>query len=250
MHSFLNKYSKLSELESDIVPAKLFSSMETSAGRMLETVALPIYGWECVESSMHTAESALDGRKVGSSELHLVTLKSGPRCLNDEMSENFADAIVNNAEGWAHAADKKSIDFTYGVLYGTQKKSNKKDWHILRNIREKIKPEELIHDPDSNWFCEFERAGVRTRVTVRIGEDWWVHLGGEHCLIELCAALIRACVQPGHEDSPGYSYTISDLSSIIRDAPDAEQSFSLLQKSQIPWLFFIASHFCDELLDT
>jgi hypothetical protein len=53
-------YSKLSEIEADILPAKLFSSMETSAGRMIEDVALPIYGWQAVPSGMHSANSALD----------------------------------------------------------------------------------------------------------------------------------------------------------------------------------------------
>lgn len=114
-------YSKVSQIEKDIVPAKLFSSMETSAGRMVEDVALPIYGWEGVPSGMHTSNSALDGRRVDEGILRLVTLKSGPRCLNDEMSENFADQIVNHYKIWADDSKCKDIDFTYGVLYGTKK---------------------------------------------------------------------------------------------------------------------------------
>ena len=65
-------------------------------------------------------------------------VKEWLRCLNDEMSENIADAILMNFETWATTAGVNKIDFTYGVLYGTQKQSNKKDWHILRNIKEKL----------------------------------------------------------------------------------------------------------------
>ena len=93
--------------------------METSAGRMIESVMLPAYGWQVVPSGMHSANSALDGKKIEPDVLKLATLKSGPRCLNDEMSANFADDIVNNVEHWANEAQVKNIDFTYGVLYGT-----------------------------------------------------------------------------------------------------------------------------------
>ena len=70
--------------------------METSEGRMVEAVVLPIYGWQCVASEMHSSESVIDGRKLGSKVLQIATLKSGPRCLNDEMSENIADAILTS----------------------------------------------------------------------------------------------------------------------------------------------------------
>jgi hypothetical protein len=74
------------QIEEAILPAKLFSSMETSAGRMVETIVLPVYDWEIVPSEMHSVNSALDGKRLLGDELRLATLKSGPRCLNDEMS--------------------------------------------------------------------------------------------------------------------------------------------------------------------
>ena len=87
-HSMKKDYRHIGQIEDDILPAKVFSSMETSAGRMVETVVLPIYGWETVPSGMHTANSVLDGKAKKGHVLCLATLKSGPRCLNDEMSEN------------------------------------------------------------------------------------------------------------------------------------------------------------------
>ncbi len=157
IHCMNKGYTSISQIEADILPAKLFSSMETSAGKMVELVALPVYGWdtESVASGMHTANSALDGRKIENNLVRLATLKSGPRCLNDEMSENFADAIIANTEAWAADAGVRCVDFTYGVLYGTKKQSNKKDWHILRKLREKLPTGSMIIQPDKRWDCSF-----------------------------------------------------------------------------------------------
>lgn len=99
-HTFKKRYRHIAQIEEDILPAKIFSSMETSAGRMVETVVLPIYAWKPVPSAMHTTNSLIDGKKKSGSTLCLATLKSGPRCLNDEMSENIADAILSNSSAW------------------------------------------------------------------------------------------------------------------------------------------------------
>ena len=249
IHARQRGYAKISELEADILPAKQFSSMETSAGRMVEEVVLPEYGWECVASEMHTSNSALDGKRLDGETYHLVTLKSGPRCLNDEMSENFADAILANYPTWSRESGANRIDFTYGVLYGTEKLSNKKDWHILRNIQQKC-GDALTVSPDNQWICRFVAHGIEVNVTVRIGLDWWTYLGGELCFIEVFTALIRACVSVGTADAPTYAYTIEDLSRIVstRSVHD-DYNVSLLQRSQIPWLFLMARHFCDDLTD-
>lgn len=250
MHAMKNRYSRISDIEHDILPAKLFSSMETSAGRMVEDIALPAYGWENVRSSMHTANSALDGKKVVGNKLNVVTLKSGPRCLNDEMSENFADTILNNAVAWAHDAGVRKIDFSYGVLYGTQKTSNKKDWHILRNLAEKHGESNFSETHRHRWGCIFEIEGIEVETTIRIGKDWWRHLGGETCLTELAVALIRACVPPGDIDPPDHQYIIRDLHEIVSmDCVPSDFNTAILQHSQIPWLFFFMRHFCDELVD-
>lgn len=250
IHSFHRGYATIREIEADILPAKLFSSMETSAGRMVEAVMLSEYGWECVESEMHSANSALDGRFVDGEVLKLATLKSGPRCLNDEMSENFADAILSNATTWAAERNVQKIDFTYGVLYGTQRQSNKKDWHILRKLREKLPDTEVTRQPDGRWDCAFRKGGVDVDMSVRVGSDWWSYLGGQDCLVELCVALIRACVRPGDSDPRDHRFTIADLSGIVSTdiVPDA-YNVGLLQRSQLEWLFFIARHFCDVLVD-
>jgi hypothetical protein len=249
-HAMQRGYTRVSQIERDILPAKTFSSMETSAGRMVEAVALPVYGWENVESEMHTSDSALDGKKLDDGKLQLATLKSGPRCLNDEMSENFADAIINHASAWAGTHEVDKMEFTYGVLYGTKKRSNKKDWHILRNLKEKLPADSMTRSPDDRWDCAFARDGLSVDVAIRIGVDWWTYLGGPTCFVELCSAVIRACVQPGDEDTPSQEFTIADIPAMISTAnvPD-DYNVAILQHSQLQWFFFIAGHFCDELAE-
>lgn len=243
-------YRRLSELEKDILPAKLFSSMETSAGRMVEDVALPVYGWQAVASGMHSANSALDGKKLDLPVLKVATLKSGPRCLNDEMSENFAGSVIAHGGAWLKENAASQLEFTYGVLYGTRKQSNKKDWHILRNIAEKLPKRDVIAAPSQRWDCSFRLGKAPATATVRVGKDWWDYLGGSLCLTEVFAALIRACIAPGPAEHPGVEYEISDLATIVA-MPSGAAPFDVvvLQRSQVPWLFFLMRHCCDELTD-
>lgn len=250
IHTRKNNYAKVSQLEHDILPAKLFSSMETSAGRAVEAVGLEAYGWQSVISEMHTENSMLDGKHLAGDTLQVATLKSGPRCLNDSMSENLADGIINNVGIWAHNASVRKVEFTYGVLYGTQRISNKKDWHILRNLHEKLGDQRFSVPPTGRWSCTFEVDGVEVEVTIRIGKDWWTHLGGRLGLAEVAVALIRACVPPGELDPPDHRYTIRDLSDIVstRSVPDSFNP-AILQQSQIPWYFFFMRHFCDQLVE-
>lgn len=240
-------YKRVSEIESDIVPAKVFSSMETSAGRMVEEVVLPIYGWEVVPSEMHSVESLLDGRKVGGADFRAVTLKSGPRCLNDEMAQNIGRDVVAHVSAWARKHDAARVDFTYGVLYGTKRQSNKKDWHVLRNIAEALPDDVAVHVSHKKaWAIRYGRNDLDVTATVRIGIDWWTYLGGENAWLEVCVALIRACVAPAgsREDEP--RYTILDLQSILAlPALPENYNVSLLQESQFEWLLFLARHFCD-----
>ncbi|UVO49157.1 hypothetical protein M0208_00965 [Sphingomonas sp. SUN019] len=246
-YSKKRNYSHVSEIESDIVPAKVFSSMETSAGRMVEEVVLPIYGWEVVPSGMHSVESLLDGRKVGGDDLCAVTLKSGPRCLNDEMAQNIGRDVATNVRAWAASHGAHTVDFTYGVLYGTKKQSNKKDWHVLRSIAEALPAGTPVHNSHRRaWCIGYERDGLHVTATVRIGIDWWRYLGGENAWLEVCVALIRACVTPAAPRDVQPRYTIADLGTILDlSSLPAGYNVSLLQESQLEWLLFLARHFCD-----
>lgn len=249
LYTLQHGYSKISDIEEAILPAKVFSSMETSAGRMVEEIVLPTYGWEFAPSRMHSSNSAIDGKKVQDGTLCLATLKSGPRCLNDEMSENFADTIIMNCQEWSKNAGVRKIDFTYGVMYGTKRQSNKKDWHILRNVAKKLQSGVKV-SPENRWHCRFVKNKVDVTVTVRIGLELWDYIAGyDLAFMEICTSLLRACVKPFEGEAGKQKYTISDLEQIIslEGIPDAFNA-KIIQRSQLEWLFFFARHFCDELL--
>ena len=249
IHSLKKKYKHISQIEQDILPAKLFSSMETSAGRMIEQVVLPIYGWEYAPSEMHSSESVIDGKQKKGDVLRLATLKSGPRCLNDEMSKNIADDIVLHAPTWAANAGVKNIEFTYGVLYGTKKSSNKKDWHILRNIAEKTPGPNMLIRPDDRWDCKFIKEGITVTVNIRIGIELWNYFAEDgQAFFEMACAVIRACVMPSDQEQEDYQFTIKDLKDIISLDPIPEDfNISVLQRSQREWFFFFVRHFYDVL---
>lgn len=223
IHALNRKYEHVAQLENDILPAKMFSSMETSAGRMIEQVVLPIYGWEYAPSEMHSSESVIDGKQFKDGALRLATLKSGPRCLNDEMSNDIADAIISNAPQWAKSVGVKSVDVTYGVLYGTKSMSNKKDWHILRRIRERTAIKDMIEPPTDSWHCNFKIKGVRVNVAIRIGVELWNHFSdNDLAFVEMACAMVRACVAPSSSAMPrSHKFTIRDLEEIISLDPRA-----------------------------
>ena len=169
--------------------------------------------------------------------------------MNDEVSENFADAIVNYCSAWAANDGVNKIDFTYGVLYGTKKQSNKKDWHILRNIARKLPKGSMIVDPDGQWNCEFKLGDLTVRVTIRIGTELWEHIAGDQLgFMELAVALLRACISPTETHPEDYNFTITDLKQIISlNCVSPTYNVALLQRSQLEWLFFFAYHFCDSM---
>ncbi len=66
--------------------------------------------------------------------------------------------------------------------------------------------------------------------------------------MEMCSAIIRACISPSDMQPEHHKFTIADLPTIIslKSVPEA-YNVSLLQRSQLEWLFFFARHFCDEV---
>ena len=246
---------RIKEIEDAIVPAKVFSSMETSAGRMVERVVLSHYGWKCVDSAMHTTESVIDGRKIDGDTLRLVTLKSGPRCINDSMTDSISSELVKHVADWAKAASVKKAEFTIGVLYGTPKKSNKKDWHTLRKACNAVdnlgSRGKIIESPDDKWNCRFKIQSVDVIARVRIGKSLWDMVGGKKdAYTELLCAMIRASIEPTNKQRSSSPYEIKDIAEIVSLTPEQKkQNFTVLQKSQVEWFLLMSAHFCEQLID-
>ena len=248
-YSKQQQYGQVAQIERDLVPAKVFSSMETSAGRMIEEVVLPVYGWKDVASAMQSHESLLDGEKATQAPGTFVgaTLKSGPRTLNDHMSMDIANDLVRLAPSWALSHGVQNVDFTYGVLYGTKKQSNKKDWHVLRNIDELRPPRSVVLESHrKGWAIVYEDGPLKVAATIRVGIEWWDYLGDADTWLEICCALIRACVVPVATPQGGATYSIPDLDSILdMSVVPAGYNVAILQKSQLEWILFLARHLAD-----
>ena len=250
-HSKKQGYCHVSELERDLVPAKVFSSLETSAGKMVEQVALPVYGWSTVESTMHSLYSVLDGSRLdGNTGLFEgATLKSGPRTLNDTMAKEIGTDIAERASEWGADKGVRRVAVTYGTLYGTKKQSNKKDWHILRNVDEARPAHAIIRESHlGRWGIRYEVDGLDISANVRVGLEWWKHLGGPLAWLEIACALIRACIVPTGSPAPE-SHVISEVGQILDLSSAISDGFnvSVLQQSQLEWLLFFAYHLTDEL---
>ena len=254
-YSSQKKLRRIKEIEDAIVPAKVFSSMETSAGRMVERVVLSHYGWQCVDSAMHTTESVVDGRKLDGDTLRLITLKSGPRCINDSMTDSISSELVKHVADWAKASAVKKVEFTIGVLYGTPKKSNKKDWHTLRKACLAVKKlgtrGKILEMPNDKWDCRFKIGAVDIVARVRIGKSLWDMVGGKKdAYTELLCAMIRASIEPTNSKRSSTGYEIQDIADIVSLTPEQKkQNFTVLQKSQVEWFLLMSAHFCEHLAD-
>jgi hypothetical protein len=249
-------YKQAREIEDDILVGKIFSSMETSAGRMVEEVALPVYGWTIVPSEMRSAYSVIDGELVTGGKACFLGLKSGPRCLNDDSSGHISSNIIDFHQQWAKDKAVSKVEFVFGALYGTKAQSNKKDWHVISDASRLLHEEhnaDLRKSAAKSWDAAVTHEGVELDLSVKIGVDLWEHIGRtgiqvETAFVEICAALIRSCVAPGEPTPPDFVATIANFDNVIAlDAVPDNYNVAILQRSQLEWLFLIAAHFCDEL---
>ncbi len=209
-------YHHVIQIEKDIVPAKVFSSMETSAGRMVETVVLPVYGWETVQSAMHSVKSCPEMAK--SQARTKPSWLPHSRVGRDASMTRWRRILALMSLRTPHLGPtpiSTHIEFTYGVLYGTKKQSNKKDWHILRNVAAALPDGSAVTSWHGGaWSIAYSQPSLNVSATVKVGIEWWDYLGGPNTWLELCVALIRACIAPSTPQNAQQEYVISDLAEI------------------------------------
>lgn len=251
LYSSTRSYREVYQLDGDILDAKVFSSVETSAGRMVEQVALPPYGWSTVASAMSTATSVIDGERITPSGADFVTLKSAGNCINDSMAKNIGWDIADHYAQWATDANRTNITVTLGYLYGTYARSNKKGWHMMNRLRERLESNGVVMDvpPDGRWNCSFTHEGITVTVAVLMGKALWEALTGRPlAYLEICVALVRACITPTTTPTTTPPFSIPDLQSIVSTAiVPPTYNVSILQLGQLEWLFLVLSHYCDRL---
>lgn len=243
----------MAELDQSLAAAKIFSSLETSAGRIVEDVIPQLYGWEQVDSPAHTAKSEIDSVRVVGDHLELAALKSGPSCINDSMVQQISSAIGKHSSSWLDEWKCHSMTYIVGMNYSTAKNSNKKDWRIVYEAQSKLVNEgwaisRSCYDEESRLAkasCELARDGQTIIVIALQGARFWERIAGcQEAVLDISWAL---------SELMGFSQTLDSSVKLTTDelAPlrDFSTEFSNEHAQQARFLSFMimVRHFYDEL---
>lgn len=120
----------------------------------------------------------IDKSAVVGERRYLISIKSGPNCINDTQVAGMTDAITKHYQTWLSATNAtyphvRKLDVVIGLTYGTDKTTNNKENQILakllvKGFREegRLKKPGVLIDPTGT-----------VRVYRRIGKDFWATIG-------------------------------------------------------------------------
>jgi len=207
---------------------KLYMGLETSFGKSIEAAFVAHYPlatqtkWEDAKEKL--AEfSALQGlsaeqkarervssvwREIDKScvidaRRYLVSIKSGPNCINDTQVAGMVTAIASNYRSWLQQTREnyphvKELDIVIGLTYGTDLTTNNKENQILAKLQEHGFTEE---DRDRRPGVLIDGTG-EVRVYRCIGQEFWAFIGDPvnpgsavYVFLEVLLALARALSQ-------------------------------------------------------
>lgn len=223
----LNEQSKLSQFLVDI---KLYTGLETSFGKQVESQVVGLYPigaaapsrWqdppeklaefdelnklELTRAARASARKNSVWREIDKScvlgdRRYLVSIKSGPNCINDTQVEAMQVAIGQKAKTWL-AETKKSypqvqeLDVIVGLTYGTRATTNNKENQILAKV---VGEEFVEEDREKLPGVLVDKATGTVRVYRAVGIDFWALIGdpaspgtAAHTYLEVLVALLRA----------------------------------------------------------
>jgi len=245
----------LTQVDDIIAAAKVFSSIETAAGRVVEDVLPPFYGWTQVNSPGHTVLSEIDSAKVVGDTVYLVALKSGPMCINDSMVSQIANAISKHWKEWADHWGVKKVRYVVGMNYSTASNSNKKDWHIVRLSEENISRNgaSIISSciiPDSKRpfaVSTFSAQDGEYQISVETlqGKNLWEFIADDPvAFLEICWAMMLGLNVEGVRANNS-CFNTNGMAEIIKFASKVQSNAT--GDAQKQWLLLFARHFVDEM---
>ncbi|WP_159642256.1 hypothetical protein [Sphingorhabdus sp. 109] len=244
----------LKQVDDIVAAAKVFSSIETAAGRVVEDVIPPFYDWTQIDSPGHTVLSEIDSARVVGDTVELVALKSGPMCINDSMVSQIANAVASHWVEWSDHWEVDTVRYIVGMNYSTAKNSNKKDWHIVRLAQERLEQQGINitsscsvkqgKRPLAVPYFEAEENGKTLRVETLQGRALWAHIGGgDDTFLEICWAMAKCLkalpVPIASQFTTGEMKDIVEFADRI-DVPD-------ISEAEKQWLVLFARHFVDKL---
>lgn len=247
--------NSLKQVDEIVAAAKVFSSLETAAGRVVEDVVPPIFGWTQVNSAGHTVQSEIDSARIVDDTLELIALKSGPMCINDSMVSQIANAVSNHWVEWSVHYKVERVRYIVGMNYSTARNSNKKDWHIVRLAQERVayqgatitQPCHVPVDgrmPIASSFFEATLDEKALRVETLQGRDLWAHVAGfDDAFLQICWAMAR-CLN-ATPVPVGSNFTTGEMREIIEFA--SSLNAPNVTDAEKQWLVMFARHFVDRL---
>ncbi len=220
--------SDVQRLASFIFDNKLYMGLETSFGKSIESIVTKHYPLEkeCWEDPPEKLEEfkALAGlsreekakrrtisvwREVDRScvvdeRRFLVSIKSGPNCINDTQVQGMQEAIARWHAEWLkqsaqHYKTVKMLDVIIGITYGTDQTTNNKENQILAKLLDRGFVEE---DAKANPGVVIDSATKSVRVYRRVGQDFWAVIGNPaapekatHVFLEVLLGMAKALAQ-------------------------------------------------------
>lgn len=211
------------EISEFIFGSKLYMSLETAFGKSVEDIVLPVYpiqsattGWE--EHPEKVREMNSDSRTedlvwqdvdkycVIGDTAYITTVKSGPRTLNEDITDSIKDDIANHSDTWLegtqkHHSEVEGLNVTIGLTYGTDYSTNNKEMRILLKLVEEGFTE-IDRDKKPGVIQHPENDDIT--VESRVGIDFWSYIGNpenpddaQHVFLEVLLGMIEAADQTG-----------------------------------------------------
>ncbi len=206
---------------------KLYAGLETSFGKAIEAVVLGNYPIDTPAPGLWgdppeklTEHGALKGlsreekarrrnvsvwREIDKScvlgrRRYLVSIKSGPNCINDTQVEAMKSAIVEKHTTWklesqTNYPQVEELDIVVGLTYGTERTTNNKENQILIKLLDfGFVEEDRVGRPG----VLIDAATRSIRVYRCVGQDFWSFIGNpvapdraEHVFLEVLLGLAK-----------------------------------------------------------
>ncbi len=207
---------------------KLYMGLETSFGKSIEAAILGFYPvdsgpsakWIDPPEKVAEAQSLaglsreqkaqrrrqsvwreIDKSCVIGKRRYLVSVKSGPNCINDTQVQAMTDAINANHGVWLEQTKRtypevNNLDIIIGLTYGTERTTNNKENQILAKLLGAGFAEE---DRRKLPGVLMSKKGKATRVHRQIGREFWATIGNlsqpegaQFVFLEVLLALAKA----------------------------------------------------------
>ncbi|MEI8148324.1 MAG: PmeII family type II restriction endonuclease [Actinomycetes bacterium] len=281
--------NEIASFASFLFNSKLYAGLETSFGKSIESQVVGQYpaGAELAQQWATPKEKAVesDGLRgmsrqakaqarresiwreidqacVVGDRRYMVSIKSGPSCINDTQVAAMHQAIVKRHRQWFNSSIKEyagitSLDIVIGITYGTDVTTNNKENQILAKLLgDGFEEEDAKRFP--GVLIDSETRQVRIRRFV--GRDFWSFIGkpdapteAPHVFLEVLLSLALALSSDERQKTmeSAVRTKLAELATAISRLTFPEASLPVwargrLTENELVWLTSALSAFYDE----